>query len=212
MQELLPRVHRAITLMKAGPMKFNAGMAAVTGDDALVLVDPFNLPADETQTLETLGTPTHIVITADSHERDAAAYRQRYSAQVLAHRELAPKLELQPDQTFETGDGLPGGLRAVGIPGTRPGETAVLVPDGDGTLILGDTLMNISASDRGFLMRLLGFPLGLGKMPKMAIKNAKQAHQSYLALLELDFDALVVSHGEPILSGAKEQLRRVLEA
>lgn len=212
MQELLPRIHRATTLMKVGPIKFNAGMLAVTGDSALVLVDPFDLPGDETETLEALGTPTHIVVTADSHERDADAYRSRYGAQILVHRELAPKLGLQPDQTFEAGEALPGGLQAIGIPGTRSGETAVLVPDGDGSLLVGDTLMNIPASERGFLMRLIGFPAGLGKMPKMAIKDAKLAHQSYLALLDLDFDALLVSHGEPILTGAKEQLRRILAA
>jgi hypothetical protein len=210
MQELLPGVHQAITLMKAGPMKFNAGMLAIKAEDALVLMSPFTLPEDQRRALEALGQPTHIIIDADSHERDADAYRQQYGAKILSHHQIAPKLKLEPDLTFKTGDALPGGLKAIGIPGTRPGETALLLPNGDGALLVGDTLMNIPAAERGFLMRLLGFPVGLGKMPKMAIKDSQQAHQSYLALLELDFDALIVSHGEPILSGAKEALRRAL--
>ena len=210
MQELIPNVYHATTLLKLGPIKFLAAMYAIKAESEVVLINPFELDGSETEALETIGKPTHILIDGITHERDSDAYRKRYGAKILVHREAVPKLGLGVDDAFGDGDTLPAGLTAIGMPGTRPGETIFLRRQASGTLIAGDALFNLRPNERPFIMRLFGCPVNLGVMPKFAIKDKVVARQSYQRLLEYDFDQILVSHGHPILSGAKAMLSTVL--
>ena len=207
MKELLPNIYQATT--KLTPLKLTSAMHIIKAEDEIVLIDPFALPESQTQELEVLGTPTYILIAGENHVRDSEDYRKRYSAKILANREGIPKFGIAVDDAFGDGETLPGKLTTIGMPGTTTGET--IFWHERGVLIVGDALMNLQPRQRGLLTRLLGFPEGLGTMHKWVMKDKKLAAQSYRKLLNHDFDQIFVSHGSPILSGAKEMLRAVIE-
>ncbi|MCH8296394.1 hypothetical protein IH992_35385 [Candidatus Poribacteria bacterium] len=212
MKELLPNIYQATTILKAGPVKIISAMHIITGGDEIVVIDPFTLSETETEALEALGKPTHILITGGMHVRDAEIYREQYGAKILANREAVPKLGIPVDDAFGDGETLPGGLGVIEMSGVSSGETIFRHNQGEGTLIVGDALMNFQPSDRGFLMRLLGFAENLGTTPKLFMKDKKLAGQSYRKLLDHEFDSILVSHGPPILQDGKIQLEKVVEA
>ena len=226
MKELLPNIYQATTRIKiVGPFKALAAMHLIKSDEEIILIDPFELPESETATLEALGTPTLILIAGIFHVRDAEAYRKRYGAKILANREAISKLGIAVDDAFGDGETLPGGLTTIEMPGTIRGETIFLISErGDkrsprseindqasGTLIIGDALLNLQPGERSLFQRLVGAPENLSPMTKLFIKDKKLAAESYRKLLDHDFDRILVSHGPPILSGAKEQLEMALD-
>lgn len=208
MKELLSNIYQATTQLT--PLKIVSAMHIVKAGEEVVLIDPFALPESETQELEALGTPTHILIAGANHVRDSEAYRERYSAKILAHPEAVPKLGIAVDGTFGDGETVPGGLTTIEMPGCSAGETILLCEQDGGTLIVADALMNFQPNQRGLIMRIFGFPNGLGIMPKIAMRDKQRAPASYQKLLNYEFEQIFVSHGEPILSGAKEMLRTVI--
>ena len=212
MKELLPNIYQATTKIKVGPLKVPSAMHVIKTGEEVVLIDPFTLPESENETLEALGKPTFIFIAGISHVRDAEAYRERYDVKILANREAVPKLGIAVDDAFGDGETLPGSLITIEMSGTAPGETIFKHNQGKGILIVGDALMNFGPAERGLFMRLIGFPVGLGTMPKPFMKDKKIAAESYQKLLNHDFDQILVSHGAPILSRAKEQLQIALQA
>jgi glyoxylase-like metal-dependent hydrolase (beta-lactamase superfamily II) len=208
MKELLPNVYQATTLLT--PLKLISAMHIIKVEEELILIDPFTLPESETEELEALGKPTVILIAGANHARDSESYREKYGAKILAHPEAVPKLGIAVDDTFGGGETLSGGLTTIEMPGTTLGETIFRhEPDG-GILLVGDSLMNLQPEQRGFLMKLAKFPVGLGVMPKWVMEDKKRAPESYRKLLDYDFDKIFVSHGEPVLSNGKGQLEKVI--
>jgi len=214
--EELSSIYRAETQIQiAGPLKIPGGMYAIKEGEEVVLIDPFELPQSEKKALEALGKPALILISGWLHVRDAEAYRKRYGARILANRQAAPKIEIAVDDTFGDGERLPGGLTTIEMPGTLPGETIFWREEGKGALIVGDALWNLHLSECGLLlgtfMRLVGWPEGFGTMPKLFMADEKRAAESFQKLLDYDFDQILVSHGQPVRSGAKGLLRVVIE-
>lgn len=209
MIELLPGIYGATGLIRvAGPYRVKGSMFILRDGQDLVLMDPFLLSDQETREMEALGRPSVILIAGEMHVRDTGAYRKRYGARVLAHRDAMSRLDVAVDHFFEDGEALPAGLTAIGMPGTFRGET-VFRREG-GVLLSGDALFNIQPEDHGLMMKMLGFPRHLGAMPRLFMDNRKRADASYRRLLEHDFDKILVSHGAPILSDGKERLRAAL--
>ncbi len=193
-----------------GPFRVPGSMHLIKTDDAVILIDPFyqaNLAE-----MEALGTPTHVVICGTNHVRDAAFYRKQYGAQICAHRDLMSKIEVGVDLFFQPGDTLLGLFQTIDMLGTFRGETALLYNLGDrNVLIVGDAFFNLQPED--FIvpgMKLVGFRAELNTMPRAFIR--KRGFDSYRKILDHDFDALIVSHGAPILSGAKEQVRKLVQS
>ena len=196
--------------------KLPGAMHAIKDGEEVILIDPFLVSKSETEFLEKeIGKPTLILITVETHVRDTEAYRKRYGARILANREAVSVLDIAVDDVFDDGDKLPGGLTAIGMPGMLLGETIFLREGEKPALIVGDALFNFQASDLGLfpgiLMIPLGWPIGLGIMPRLFMRNQKLADESYQKLLDHDFDQILVSHGRPILKEAKEKLQAVLE-
>jgi glyoxylase-like metal-dependent hydrolase (beta-lactamase superfamily II) len=209
-ETLLPNIYQFVTKIKiVGPFRATASMHLIKSGDDVVLIDPFNLPESETAALESIGKPTVILIAGIFHDRDAEAYRKRYGAKILAHREATPKLSMTLDETFGDGETLPGGLTAIEMTGTIQGET--IFWHDQGTLIAGDALLNIQPGERSFFQRMVGSPENLSPMTKLFIKDKKRAAASYQKLLEHDFDQILVSHGKPVLNDAKAELQAAVE-
>jgi glyoxylase-like metal-dependent hydrolase (beta-lactamase superfamily II) len=86
------------------------------------------------------------------------------------------------------GDLLPGGIRAIHVPGHCAGQLAFLWPEHGGVLIAADTAANV-------------FGLSLSPL----YEDIEVGRRSLSKLAALDFEVAVFGHGKPILSGASKQ-------
>ena len=172
---------------------FSTALAAGNG---LTIIDPIALPPAHRTDLESLGRVTGIVITNTNHPRDAAAFAHFYSAPIFAPPELPGELP----HRHNLHDGLAiGPLRVIRIEGAADGEFALYHPDDGGTLIMGDALINFD-------------PHGFTLLPRKYCTNQKQMVRSIRKLLDLDFSRIFFAHGNPIMTGAREQLESLLDS
>ncbi|MFN2244943.1 MAG: MBL fold metallo-hydrolase [Anaerolineae bacterium] len=113
---------------------------------------------------------------------------------------LMPTLEPVPvDVTVQDGERLDllGGATVVHVPGHTPGSIALHFP-AERLLICGDTIDH----RRG----------RLGPPPKPFTEDMDQALASIRRMSELEFDVLCPGHGAPIVGGADQQVRALVQA
>jgi hypothetical protein len=167
------------------------GSVAYAARDALVLVDPL-VPSDRSDLQEELDElvrrhrkPVVILTTLQFHRRSREELVARYGA-----------------STSRAKKALPEGVETIQIRGA--GETMVWLPERR-ALIPGDRLLGeegggVRLCPESWLRYLPS------KMSQAHLRNALQP------LLELQVDMVLVSHGEPVLSGGREALVRALDA
>jgi hypothetical protein len=102
---------------------------------------------------------------------------------------------------FAFGDVLADGITAVEVGVLCPEETALHIQVGDGFIALADSLTN--DEELGFVSDRL-----LGENPE-AVKRGLM--DSFRRLLDLEFHGLLMAHGEPIVPGGEQALRRFVE-
>ena len=96
------------------------------------------------------------------------------------------------------GERLPGGIKAVHMPGSSAGETAFYARPGGGIVLMGDTLMNQDGK-------------GLTLLPEPYIEDKKQALKSLHRLLDLNFKIITFAHGNPIAQNARNEIVKFLK-
>ena len=103
------------------------------------------------------------------------------------------------DVPLEEGDHLDvlGGGTVIHVPGHTPGSIALHFPE-ERLLICGDAINR--------RVNRLGLP------PKPFSTDMEQAHTSLRRLAELDFDVLCPGHGDPLVGGAGDQVRAMVQA
>ena len=148
-----------------------------------MLLDPIAPPADETEVWERLDAhpPTVVLALKPDHVRDVDVFVQKYGARAygpsLFWRRNIPETELEP---VEPGDELPGGLVAL-YDGRGRNETPVWLPE-QRTIVFADAL-----TERAGKLRVWATPW-----------HEERALPALRALLELPFERVIVSHGEPV--------------
>jgi glyoxylase-like metal-dependent hydrolase (beta-lactamase superfamily II) len=165
--------------------------------DLRLLLDPIAVP-DEVEGVE------HILLSCRHHVRDSIDAVERFGATIQAPRtgmhEYGDDTPIQP---YDFGDGLVGGaVTAHQVGGLSPDETALHIPSvnalalADGAIRYGDDLdfvpdryMDDPDRDKADLKR------GFGELAD-----------------QLDFDVLLLAHGEPYPSGGRDALRRFAES
>lgn len=167
---------------------------AVRVDDGFVLIDPVPLVDDA---LSRLDPVVAIVLTAATHQRSAWRYRARFEAPVWLPRGSRATDE-EPDQLYEEGDTLPGGLRPVRTPGPElPHYSLVLA--GEPTILFSPDLVAVSRRSGR-----------LEFVPPQFHEDPAETRRSVERSAELDFDVLCLAHGPPIEDGPSA-LRELLE-
>jgi glyoxylase-like metal-dependent hydrolase (beta-lactamase superfamily II) len=161
-------------------------------------VDPVT-PSDEVlDRLEREGV-AHILVTNRNHTRAANRVAERTGAQVAIHPADAGHARDQGthiDEALELGQRV-GPFTVIGVPGKSPGEIALHDP-ARGILVIGDAM--------------IGNPPGaLSLLPERVIDDLPQLQKSVRALLDLEFDILVLGDGVSILEGAKSKVRELVE-
>jgi hypothetical protein len=167
----------------------DVGSVAYAARDALVLVDPL-VPAGRADLQEELdavvrrhGKPVVILTTLQFHRRSRDELAARYGASTSPAKNV-----------------LPDGVETIQIRGA--GETMVWLPE-HRALIPGDRLLG---GDRG----------GLRLCPESWLRylpskmNQAQLRKALRPLLDLPVEMVLVSHGDPVLSGGREALAGAL--
>jgi glyoxylase-like metal-dependent hydrolase (beta-lactamase superfamily II) len=173
----------------------DVGSVAVETPDGIVLIDPIAPPAG-------LGRPDHVLVPVCWHGRDAAdlgagkVWAPTRWARALRSRDIAVT------DAFRGGDELPGGIRAFATP--RVSEAVFWLPD-QRALVVGDVLLGAGAKPGATTDVLRLCPerwLGAGTHDDL--------RAMLTPLLEPPLERILVSHGEPVLSGGREALAGVL--
>jgi hypothetical protein len=107
-----------------------------------------------------------------------------------------------PVRGFDFGEEVAPGIEALEVGAICPDESALLIRD-PGALVIADGILRY-----GDEMRFVPDEL-LGDEPEAVKKGLRRA---YSGLLDRDFDNLLFAHGEPLIGGGKEALRRFAEA
>jgi hypothetical protein len=170
------------------------------------LLDPME-PTDGMDAVARAGRPERIVLTNRHHYRDSARFSAAFGCPVLCHEAgLHEFADGRAVQGFAFGDELAPGVRAHEVGVLCPEETAVhLAGEGGGALAFADCVIRGRYGELGFVPDPL-----LGDDPQ-AIRDGLRAAFRRLCD-EVEFEALVLAHGEPIRHGGRTALRTFADA
>ena len=157
-----------------------------------VLIDPMK-PDDGLDWFRENGPPEHALLSNRHHYRNSADFGCAVHASSPGMHEFTGEQHVQP---FDFGDELPGGVKAYEAGAICPDDTAFYIP-AHSALSVADGVINYG---------------GLGFVPEEHlgddVETTKQAiRDSYARIAnELEFDNLLLAHGDPIVGGAREKL------
>ena len=143
-----------------------------------------------------------IVLTNRHHHRHADDYRERFGCAVLAHEAGLHDLPGHVEG-FAFGDELAPGVRALEVGVLTPEETAIHFDAG--ALAFADCVIRGPQGELAFVPDRL-----LGEDPD-AIRAGLRKAFAKLAR-ELEFDALLMAHGEPLRTSGRSALETFAEA
>jgi hypothetical protein len=155
----------------------------VSSGGEVALLDPIAPPDDATDVWGRLDAnpPTIVVVLKPDHVRDVDLFARRYGAKAfgpsLFWRHDVPKTDLEP---IEPGSSLPGGFRAL-YDGRGRNETPLWLAE-QHALVFADAL-----TAPGGELRVWATPW-----------HEERVLPALRALLDLQFERVIVSHGEPV--------------
>jgi glyoxylase-like metal-dependent hydrolase (beta-lactamase superfamily II) len=160
-----------------------------------VAIDPM-LPPERPEWFQ----PEHVLLTCRHHSREA----WHLGCPVWVHAQGAYELEGRGEvRTYEWGDELPGGVVAHEVGSLSPDETALYSP-ARRALAFGDAAVRWEKD-----APLAFVPDRFMDDPERDKAGLRAAFQQ---LLGLDFDLLLLGHGDPAVGDAKEQLDAFAQA
>ena len=167
--------------------------------DGSYLIDPILLESEALDTFIGSSLVAGIIITNCNHHRAFARFAAEFSAPVNGEGETFPDKPPYEFRRVADGDEICDGLHVIGIEGAADGEIALhYAPDG-GTFIVGDALINFE-------------PYGFTFLPAKYCSNQKEMRRSLQKLLDYKAERILFAHGTPILSGANDRLRGLLDS
>jgi hypothetical protein len=165
------------------------------------LIDPM-LPDEGVAWFDDHGPPERVLLVNRHHLRHAARFADRFGCTVHCHEAGLWDLYDAPVrvQGFRFGDELASGVVAHRVAAICPDEAALHLAVGPGALAVADGLQRGADGALSFMPDFL-----LGDDPERVKRGLADA---YLLLAEtLEFDVLLLAHGDPWLGGAREALR-----
>lgn len=166
--------------------------------DEGVLIDPME-PAEGMAWFHENGRPKHVLLSNRHHYRDAGRFAEEFGCSVHASRPGMHEFSSgEPVEPFDFGDELPGGVTAHEVGAICPDEAALHIPS-CAALVCADGVVRWPGKE------------GLSFVPDKLMDEPERTkaglREAYRRLLDLDFDLLLLAHGEPVLAGGKEELR-----
>lgn len=186
------------------PYTWNSYVIHIPNQNILALVDPLAASEETLQAIESIGSPTHILLTCEMHLRESHIYQKRWGCQLWANDIEKDRYEVPLDHTFHSNEHLWNLIDLIYVPDIYYPETTLLVQDAGGTLIIGDFLCGGRADQ--------GFPDGnLGMMGPEYVPDLTIARQSLAKLLDHNYTTICFGHGTPIYQNAKAKLKHFVE-
>jgi hypothetical protein len=168
-----------------------------------VVIDPM-VPPEGLEWFEQREPPEHVLLTNRHHDRHAWRLREAFNCTVHCIRDGLHELEGRgPVEAFDFGDELPGGAVAFEVDAICPDETALHIA-AKRALACADGVVRWPGQS------------GLAFVPDQFMDDPEQTkaglRDAYLRLLDLDFELLLLAHGEPIVARGKEALLAFVHA
>jgi len=181
--------------------RIHADVSSYLLDDR-VLIDPM-VPPEGLAWFESHGPPEHVLLTNRHHDRDSWRLHEAFGCTVHCIANGLHELQGRgPVEPFDFGDELPGGIVAYEVDAICPDETALFVP-AHRALACADGVVRWPGQD------------GLTFVPDQLMDEPEQTkaclRDSYRRLLGLDFDLLLLAHGDPVTADAKRALRAFVD-
>ncbi len=229
LDEVLPGVFLVTgTIRLPGPLpvRFSRNMTVVREGERLVLLNSVRLDEAGLAKLDRLGKVTDVIRLAGNHGLDDPFYADRYGAKVwaLKGQRYTPGFDTKAPDTYFTPQVEVDAATVLPITGARihfiqsqPTEGLLLLALHEGVLVSGDCLQNWATTDAYFswlarrLMPRMGFirPHNVGPA---WFKQSKPPIDEVRAILGLPFTNVLPAHGTPVIGGALERYRPVIEA
>lgn len=173
-------------------------------EDAGVLLDPLFPPDGPAWFAERRCEPQHIVLSNRHHDRDSWRLRDHFDCEVHCIANGLHELQGRgPVTPFQFGDELPGGILVHEVDAICPDETALYIP----------ALRALACADG--VVRWPGVD-GLTFVPDWLMDEPAETkeglREAYRGLLGLDFDLLLLAHGDPVVEGGREALRSFVDS
>jgi hypothetical protein len=195
------------------PGEFGAevvSFAARAGDDTL-LIDPL-LPPQRDGVLELieriLGERLSILITLPYHVRSSEYLRERFRKQadtiIWGHPACKKRMKRTAGfKSLEPGTELPANVSAHAIGKPRRSETPLFLPSHK-ALVFGDAV-----AEEGGRLRIWAAERVTDQVERF---YRERFNTTLKPLLELDFDRVLVTHGQPVMKEGKKALRSALRS
>jgi hypothetical protein len=187
-----------------------AGFAVKAGDET-ILIDPL-LPPDPDAVLDLIGATVkaslQILITVPYHVRSSEEIRRRFrkdaQTTIWGHPACRKRLDKQAGfKDVRPGAELPAGVTAHAIGKPRRHEMPLHLPS-HRALVFGDAV-----AEQGGKLRVWSDERVDDRVARF---YRERFNPTLKPLLELDFDRVLVTHGEPVLEGGREALAKSLRA
>lgn len=180
----------------------------------VIWIDPPD-PGSKEQELLKLGKPDYLMVTFRDHDRAVDTLAKRYGAKVWIPKGKGGSIK-KVDVEYDEHTPLPGKLHALSMPAVGFGEHALYgTLKGQRFAFIGDAIMNLDFDTLPWIVKALFLKRKEGQLQhKKSYRggNTREALQQIRRLLNLDLDALLVSHGRPIESGAAAILKKSVES
>jgi hypothetical protein len=165
--------------------------------ESAVALDPM-LPSDGLEWFERTGPPRHVVLSNRHHDRHAWRLHEAFGCEVHCVSNGVHELVGRgPVSPFEFGDVLPGGITAYEVDAICPDETALHIPAHRALACADGVVRSRESGELSFV------PDSLMDEPEQTKAGLRAA---YRRLLGLDFDLLLLAHGEPVLQEGRKAL------
>jgi len=189
--------------------KQDVGCVYLETGDGVCLFDPLVPPEDADRFWEALdrdveraGGRVDVLITVFWHTRHAREVLGRYGARLWAPsraRAAVARRAGEVTHPFRPGDELPGGV--VALP-TGRGTEAAYVVRAHRALVVGDVILGAEGG-------------GLRLCPESWLPDGvghDRVREALRPVLDHDIERVLVSHGEPVLEGGGDALRRLVSS
>jgi hypothetical protein len=161
------------------------------------LVDPIALAPEALPSLRARRPVSGIFVTNVNHSRAADQFAQMFAVSIFSHAAISNSTDFPTATGLQDGKVFSEGLTAISVDGGPAGEMALHYDEGEGTMVLGDALINFE-------------PHGFGLLPAKYCLDAKLMRQSLSKLLDYSFERMFFAHGTPILRGARARVEQLL--
>ena len=196
MREILEGIFTWPWFSQRNGYDFNGYLVRLAGGS--LCVDPVEMTAEVLDEIERFGVQ-RIVLTNRNHFRASMKVKERTGALIAIHpadAAFAREKGTRIDEELRAGQRV-GPLEVVAAPGKSPGEIALHWPERR-ILFVGDACV--------------GKPPGAcALLPDAVIDDKPRLVASLRALAALEFDALLLADGAPILTGGRAALLRLVD-